>query len=84
MNPEPADDLIERISAVSVALPADPHDVDEAIRTGTRRRRGRPVAVAVTSACAAVLAVTGSVYAFRSLISAGASPRPVHISPPRR
>jgi hypothetical protein len=66
MNPEPADDLIERIAAVSVALPADPLDVDEAIRTGTRRRRGRQVAVAVTGAFAAVLAVTGSVYVIRS------------------
>jgi hypothetical protein len=66
MNIEPADDLIERIAAVSVALPADPLDVDDAIHAGTRRRQRRRVAVTVTSACAAVLAVTGSVYAFRS------------------
>ncbi|MDT5042911.1 MAG: hypothetical protein QOE51_3896 [Actinoplanes sp.] len=69
---KPTDDLIERISAINVAPPTDPLDVNEAIRAGNSRRRGRRLAIAC--AFATVVAASGSLFILPSFGQRGGLP----------
>ncbi|MFE0511799.1 hypothetical protein [Streptomyces sp. NPDC058964] len=62
MNPDRTpEELAARIASLSVRAPADRIDVDEAVRAGRRRRRGRRLAVAGVFACVVALAVSVAV-----------------------